>query len=97
MPDTWKTIPINAGLLSALISGMAATVLGSYVLQLWIDDRVADALDRRLAPIEMRLARAERRVEEQRDVLERAQSREHAIINLLDNLIQRTEHQNAEH
>ncbi len=59
MPESWKTIPINAGLLIALVAGVAATVLSTYGLQLWVDSRAYAAVERQLSPIDHRLGALE--------------------------------------
>ena len=63
MPESWKAIPINAGLLVALVAGVAATILTIHSVQLWVDSRVEHALDRRLAPIEMQIDRMRNQLE----------------------------------
>jgi len=63
VPDSWKTIPINAELLIALVAGVAATVLTVHGVQLWVDSRVDDALDRRLAPVERQIDRMQAQLE----------------------------------
>jgi len=63
VPDSWKTIPINAELLIALVAGVAATVLTVHGVQLWVDSRVDDALDRRLAPVERQINRMQAQLE----------------------------------
>ena len=68
MSESWKTIPVNSGLLVALLAGVVATVLTVHGVQLWVDNRVDSALDYRLGPIEreqhrqaVRIERLERR------------------------------------
>ena len=83
MPDSWKTIPINAGLLVALVAGVAATILTIHSVQLWVDSRVEYALDRRLAPVEMQIDR----MREQLEIIEaQRQTRDHRLMESLDEL-----------
>ena len=83
MPDSWKTIPINAGLLVALVAGVAATILTIHSVQLWVDSRVEYALDRRLAPVEMQIDR----MREQLEVIEaQRQNRDQHLLESLDEL-----------
>lgn len=63
MSDSWKTIPINAGLLTAAITGVLATVLTVHGVQLWVDSRVGAALDNRVAPLEGRMERFSAQIE----------------------------------
>ena len=63
MPESWKAIPINAGLLVALVAGVAATILTVHGVQLWVDSRVDDALDRRIDPVERQIDRMRNQLE----------------------------------
>ena len=88
MPDSWKTIPINAGLLVALVAGVAATILTIHSVQLWIDSRVDYAMDRRLAPVEMQIDR----MREQLEIIEaQRQTRDHRLMESLDELNRKLE------
>ena len=83
MPESWKAIPIDAGLLVALVAGVAATVLTIHGVQLWVDSRVEYALDRRLAPVELQIDR----MREQLEVIEaQRQTRDHRLMESLDEL-----------
>ena len=83
MPDSWKTIPINAGLLVALVAGVAATILTIHSVQLWVDSRVDYAMDRRLAPVEMQIDR----MREQLEIIEaQRQGRDQRLMESLDEL-----------
>ena len=83
MPESWKAIPINAGLLVALVAGVAATVLTIHGVQLWVDSRVEYALDRRLAPVELQIDR----MREQLEVIEaQRQTRDQRLMESLDEL-----------
>lgn len=88
MPDSWKTIPINAGLLVALIAGVAATVLTIHGVQLWVDSRVDDALDRRIAPVERQIDRMRNQLE----VIEsQRRGRDQRLMDSLDELNRKLE------
>ena len=83
MPESWKAIPINAGLLVALVAGVAATVLTIHSVQLWVDSRVEYALDRRIAPVEWQ-------IDQMRDQLEiieaQRQGRDERLMESLDKI-----------
>ena len=83
MPESWKTIPINAGLLAALITGVAATVLGSYGFQHWVDSRIDDQIDRRLIPVKQELSDIHDRID---DRVSQQVENQRVIINQLDGL-----------
>ena len=83
MPESWKAIPIDAGLLVALVAGVAATVFTIHGVQLWVDSRVDHALDRRLAPVEMQIDR----MREQLEIIEaQRQGRDQRLMESLDEL-----------
>ena len=83
MPESWKAIPIDAGLLVALVAGVAATVLTIHGVQLWVDSRVDHALDRRLAPVEMQIDR----MREQLEIIEaQRQGRDQRLMESLDKI-----------
>ena len=83
MPESWKAIPINAGLLVALVAGVAATVFTIHGVQLWVDSRVEYALDRRIVPVEMQIDR----MREQLETIEsQRQGRDQLIMESLDEL-----------
>ena len=83
MPESWKAIPIDAGLLVALITGVAATILTIHGVQLWVDSRVEYAIDRRITPVEMQIDR----MREQLEVIEaQRQTRDHRLMESLDEL-----------
>ena len=75
MPESWKTIPINAGLLAALATGVAATLLAGYSLQSWIDARIDDQVNRQLIPIEQELNQVTTRLDYQTSTRVRNQQR----------------------
>ena len=88
MPESWKAIPIDAGLLVALVAGVAATILTVHSVQLWIDSRVDYAMDRRLAPVEMQIDR----MREQLETIEaQRQTRDYRLMESLDELNNRLE------
>ena len=88
MPESWKAIPINAGLLVALVAGVAATILTIHGVQLWVDSRVDDALDRRLAPVERQIDRMQAQLE----AAERQrQTRDERLLETLQEMNQRLE------
>ena len=88
MPESWKTIPVNAGLLVALVAGVAATVFTIHGVQLWVDSRVEYAIDRRITPVEMQIDR----MREQLEIIEaQRQTRDHRLMESLDELNSRLE------
>lgn len=60
MPETWKTIPVNTGLLAALVTGVVSVLLMGYSVQYWVDQRAAAVVDSRVAPLERRVEMLER-------------------------------------
>jgi hypothetical protein len=44
-PSTWQQIPVSAGLLRVLISGVVTVVLASYGFLYWLDRRINSAID----------------------------------------------------
>ena len=100
MPDSWKTIPINAGFLVTLVVGVGAVVLTMHSIQLWVDSRVDIALDRRVSPVERGVSRINAQLDQIRTTQETRNTAEweerRRMMRLLERLEARIDESEAE-
>lgn len=103
MPESWKTIPINAGFLVTLVVGVGAVVLTMHSIQLWVDSRVDTALDTRVGPVERGIDRINRQLEQFKQVQQSRNTAEweerRRMMRLLESLesrVETTEQENGE-